>query len=241
MSLFQWPPSSSASANASVGLNGDPIPSDSTLIGGENSTGDLQPVSVDDSGNVNVNVINSELPAGAATEAKQDDQIALETSINGNVLITGQNTGKLADTTHIVGNPGTAPKFLLIGGTDGVDSYPLAADGSGNLKVSVQDSALPMGAATLAEQQTQTTVLNQIETDLVTVNSTIEQVDLDVQNFAAKSASALVSDAFDEQVINYVGATDKIDTIEYKAAGSTQATLTFSYDGSDRLTGIVKS
>lgn len=59
--------------------------------------------------------------------------------------------------------------------------------------------------------------------------------------FSAKSAAGFVPEAFDETVLTYVGATTRIDTVEYKLAGSTVATLTLSYDGSDRLDGVVKT
>jgi len=45
-SVVNQPPSASASANPSVGPNGSPIPSDSTLIGTKDASGNLQPASV---------------------------------------------------------------------------------------------------------------------------------------------------------------------------------------------------
>ncbi len=56
---------------------------------------------------------------------------------------------------------------------------------------------------------------------------------------SAKSAGSLAPVAHDEVVTTYVGATSKIDTVTYKLASATVKTLTFSYDGSDRLTGVV--
>jgi hypothetical protein len=57
----------------------------------------------------------------------------------------------------------------------------------------------------------------------------------------AKSAAALVPEQFDEQVISYVGATTDVSTVEYKLATVTVATLTLSYDGNNRLIGVVKT
>lgn len=59
----------SVSSNPSIGPNGSPIPTSSTLIAGKGPTGNETPVSVDTSGNQNVNVVSSVLPTGAATES----------------------------------------------------------------------------------------------------------------------------------------------------------------------------
>ncbi len=77
--------------------------------------------------------------------------------------------------------------------------------------VVVASSALPSGAAT--------------EASLALLN--------------AKSAGSLAPVAHDEVVTTYVGATSKINTVTYKLASATVKVLTFSYDGSDRLTGVV--
>jgi hypothetical protein len=59
--------------------------------------------------------------------------------------------------------------------------------------------------------------------------------------FSAKSMSAMINNPFDEVVVTYVGATTRIDTVVYKLATVTVNTLTLSYDGSDRLDGVVKT
>jgi hypothetical protein len=51
----------------------------------------------------------------------------------------------------------------------------------------------------------------------------------------------LVPVNFDELVISYVGATTDISSVVYKLASSTVATVTLSYDGSNRLIGVVRS
>lgn len=62
-----------------------------------------------------------------------------------------------------------------------------------------------------------------------------------LEAFSDKTAAGLVPEKFDEQVITYVGATTDIDTVTYKLASVTVAVLTMSYDGSNRLVGVVKS
>lgn len=85
--------------------------------------------------------------------------------------------------------------------------------GTGTFAVSAASLPLPTGAATEAT----------------------------LSAFSTKSQAGLVPEAFDEQVITYVGATDRISTVVYKLATVTVATLTMSYDGSDRLDGVVKT
>jgi hypothetical protein len=70
-------------------------------------------------------------------------------------------------------------------------------------------------------------------------NQTLEISELVKLN--GKTAAGLVPEKFDEQVITYVGATTDISTVTYKLATITVATLTMSYDGSNRLTGVVRT
>lgn len=92
MAAFYAKYPASVSTNPSVGLNGDPAPLSSTQVAGVGPDGDLHPISTDNNGNQNVNVISSAIPTGAATEAKQDTQIA---QVN---TILGRLTGALVPT-----------------------------------------------------------------------------------------------------------------------------------------------
>lgn len=110
---------------------------------------------------------------------------------------------------------------LAAGENPSGDLQPLQTNASGDLLVEINTET--SGLATLAEQQAQTTLLSSIDT---------------------KTASALVVEAFDYQAITYVGATTDIDQVIYKsggAGGTTVATLTMGYDGSNRLTSVTKS
>lgn len=95
--------------------------------------------------------------------------------------------------------------------------------GAGIPRVTVASDStivLPTGAATAANQTTEIAAIN---------------------TFSAKSASAFVNAPFDETVITYVGATTNIATVTYKLVGVTVNTLTMTYDGSNRLTDVVKT
>ena len=75
----------------------------------------------------------------------------------------------------------------------------------------------------------------------VAAEATLSTVSSTLTALTNKSAGALVPEAFDEIVLAYVGATTKVATATYKLATVTVATLTFTYDGSDRLTNTVAS
>lgn len=103
--LYIFPPGFGTSSNASVGTNGSPIPTSSTEIGGKNGSGNLTPVSVDASGNVNVNVVTSPLPAGSATAANQVTEIDLITSkLSGSLVPVAFDE---IDMTYVAAGPGT--------------------------------------------------------------------------------------------------------------------------------------
>lgn len=210
MSFFaRYPVTSAASTNPSVSPNLDPIPTSSTLIGGEDPSGDLRPVAVDSSGNIIVG--SSALPAGAATSANQATEIASLSSID--TKLSSQATAanqvlEIAELTSINTD------------TTSLDSKTVVVDTS---NVQVASSALPSGASTEAKQ-----------------DSTISVITA----FSDKTAGSLVPEAFDYQAITYVGATTDIDTVVYKtggSGGSTVATLTMGYDGSNRLTSVTRS
>lgn len=132
-------------------------------------------------------------------------------------------TGEIDLTEQAIGQDGSpAPADLkMAGGVDGSGNVQaLRTDSNGELQVDVLSSALPTGAATAALQTTGNTALSAL---------------------SAKTAAGLVPEQHDETVITYVGATTDIDTVTYKLGGVTVATLTMSYDGSNRLSGVVKS
>ena len=69
--FYTYPTSSITATNPSTGTNGSPAPTSSTEVAGIGADGNLHPISVDNTGNQNVNVISSTLPAGGATSALQ--------------------------------------------------------------------------------------------------------------------------------------------------------------------------
>lgn len=188
MSFYSQYPASSSGSNASVGGNGAPIPSSSTEVGAEDPSGNLQPLQVDATGALLVNLDTE--TAGLATAANQVLEIAELQDINSNTADVATETTLSALNAKVVAvNTGA---------------------------VVVASSALPAGAATEAS----------------------------LSAMSDKTAAALVPEAFDYQLITYVGATSAIDQVVYKLGGSggtTVATLTMAYDGSSRLSTVTKS
>lgn len=103
-------------------------------------------------------------------------------------------------------------------------------------------------------QLDQTALLTQIESSTQSL-PTIEADTADIlveetsqtallTDLEARLAGSLVPVAHDYLSITYVGATTDINTVTYKTGGSggtTVATLTMGYDGSNRLTSVIKS
>jgi hypothetical protein len=113
----------------------------------------------------------------------------------------------------------TLPIAYNAGATDAQTQRVVVANDQ-TIPISASSLPLPTGAATSALQ--------------TTGNSTLS-------SFSAKSGASMVAVAHDEVVVTYVGATTLISTVVYKLATVTVATLTFSYDGSNRLIGVVRS
>lgn len=87
---YIWPPTYATFSDPAEGTPGNPAPLVASQVGGIDPNGKLRTISVDPSGNQNVNVVSSVLPTGASTSANQTLEIT-------------QLTGIHADTTSIDG------------------------------------------------------------------------------------------------------------------------------------------
>jgi len=102
------------------------------------------------SGIWNINNVSGtvSLPTGAATSANQSTEItALQ----------------LLDDVVATDGSAALTKLYQVGGTDGTNAQILKTDTAGELQVDVLTSALPTGAASLTEQQTQTASLSVLD------------------------------------------------------------------------------
>jgi len=130
-----YPPVGISGSNASVGVNGNPIPADSTLVGGENPSGNLEPLQVDNSGNLLVSIgggLANPLPVSDATTHSE--------------LLTISGQLPLTLGAHLI-------------------AASLAVNIASDQVVPVSASALPLptGAATSALQTTGNTSLSSID------------------------------------------------------------------------------
>jgi hypothetical protein len=106
----------------------------------------------------------------------------------------------------------------------------VAAADTGN--VVIASSVLPTGAAS---ESTLSDVLTEVEE----INTQVTGMNTEISAINNRLAGSLAPVAYDEIVQTYVGATTNLDTVVYKLASVTVKTLTFSYDGSNRLSGVV--
>lgn len=99
---YTYPPGFATASNPSTGTPGTPAPASATLVGGETPGGLLEAISVDNSGNQNVNVVSSVLPTGASTSA-------LQTSGNASLSTIATNTPPLGQALAANSSPVVLP------------------------------------------------------------------------------------------------------------------------------------
>jgi len=95
-------------------------------------------------------------------------------------------------------NPSSVPSPRGMLGWDGANFYVLRTDAEGHLQIHALSSALPLGAATLAEQQTQTTALQLID-DL---RNALRSVDTDALQVRGEDQLFSVKARYTEAVVN---------------------------------------
>ncbi len=228
--FYSYPPISVVATNPSVGINGSPIPGSSTLVAGENPSGLEQPLQTDASGNLLVSIDPSAQPidvnltevGGAAVVLGQALMAASipvvlasnQSSVDVTVTSSALPAGAATEVT-LSSIDGKLPTVLGQTTSAGSLAVVIASDQS-PVAVSAASLPLPAGAATEAT----------------------------LSAFSDKTAGSLVPELHDYLDITYVGATTDIDTVVYKTGGSggtTVATLTMGYDGSNRLTSVTRS
>lgn len=123
----------------------------------------------------NVDVASSALPAGASTSANQTTIIGHLDGVEGLLTTIDGDTSTLAGAVS-----GTELQV------DVVAALPAGTNNIGD--VDVASSALPTGAATLAEQQTQTTSLAAIETAVEILDNAVSGSEMQVDVVAALPA-----------------------------------------------------
>lgn len=96
------------SDNDFAGPTGAPAPAEAGYVAGVDGNGNLVGLAVDATGQLFVDVVASALPSGAATEAKQDSEIALLTTIDADTSSIATNAATIAsNTTNIASDTAT--------------------------------------------------------------------------------------------------------------------------------------
>lgn len=187
--------------------------------------------------------------AGLATEAKQDvmigelqdanteldAQTVLLTSLDGKDFATQTTLNDLL-TTFIAEDFATETTVAALLAAFNAEDFAsettlnalltelqLKADLTETQPVSIASLPLPTGAATEA---------------------TVSAADTKLGELNARLGGSLAPVEHDELEITYVAAGNgagEVETVIYKLSAATVATLTLSYDASNRLTGVVKS
>lgn len=157
-----------------------------------------------------------------------------------------------------IGTPG-APAPTSATEIAGVDSagnlIPVSVDPAGIVNVNVASSTLPAGGSTAALQTAGNNILAGILLDQ-TNGTQITQISgtVPLPTGAATAANqttalsrlsgSLVPTAYNEIDLTYItsgNGTGQVGTAVYKLAAATVATLTLTYDASNRLSTVVKS
>lgn len=173
--IYTWPSQSVTATNPSVGINNTTIPASSTQVAGKSPTNVLRPLSVDETGELQVNVTDSVLPTGAATEAtllQVDADI-----VAGNAIlksIDAQAALLATEATLLTVKSDTAAIAASVASIDGKLANPMPVTGpltdaqlrASAVPVSAASLPLPTGAATEAKQDTGNASLASIDSKL---------------------------------------------------------------------------
>lgn len=187
----QYPPS--VSSNPSVGPNGAVAPTSSTEVGGVGPDGNLHPISTDNSGHINVNIVGTSPTPLPVTDAAAEASLA---SIDTKTPTQGQKTMAASSPVVIASDQSTLPVSAASlplptgASTAALQSNVQSAPGTpqtvaltiqGNaasvaVPVSVSSLPLPTGAATAALQSNVQSAAGTSATTLITVQGSVTGV-----------------------------------------------------------------
>ncbi len=105
------------------GPTGDPVPADAGFVGGVDQNGDLRGLAVDTDGQLQVDVLSSALPAGAATETTLS-AINTKTPALGQTTMTGSSPVVIANNQSAVPVSGA----VTVSGTVVASNFPTTVD-----------------------------------------------------------------------------------------------------------------
>ena len=110
------------------GPTGDPVPDDAAFVGGVDGSGDLRGLKVDTSGELQIDVVSSALPSGAATAARQDTGNTSLSSIDTKTPALGQAVMASSSPVVIASNQTDLPVAISTSSTISVENLPTTVD-----------------------------------------------------------------------------------------------------------------
>jgi hypothetical protein len=183
---------------------GSAVPATAQYIAGTDGT-NARGLKTDSSGELQIDVLSSALPSGAATAANQ--------STANTALSAIQTAVETLDNT-------VSGSELQV---DVVGALPAGDNNIGN--VDVVSSALPTGASTLAEQQSQTTHLATIAGDTTDIETAVELIDdtvatLGTTTYSEATTKGLIIGAVRRDAdTTLVDTTNEVGPVQMNAAG----------------------
>ena len=171
--------------------DGDPLPAKVKVAGGYDGAA-VQVLKTDAQGELQIDVLSSALPSGAATSAIQTDG-SQKTQIvdgSGNVISSTANAldVNLKSPITVDVSLDDSNDSVLVYGFDGAANQPIKTDAAGELQVDVLSSALPSGAATeatlatLATEATVATLATEATVATLATEATLSSIDGKIVN-----------------------------------------------------------
>jgi hypothetical protein len=142
-------------AEEALAADGGALPAQLKVMGGYDGSA-VQVIKTDAAGELQVDVLSSALPSGAATSAVQTDGTQKTQIVDGSGNVIG-STGNALDVNlktpiTVDVSLSQANDSVAVFGSDGATNRALKTDAAGELQIDVLSSALPSGAATAAKQ-----------------------------------------------------------------------------------------
>lgn len=199
--------------------------------------------------NAKFNTLGQKTSANSAPVVLASDQSAIPVSQSG-VWSTGRTWALSSGTDSVAAVQSGTWNINNISGTISLPTGASTAanQATGNASLASIDSKLnSLGQKTMANSAPVVIASDQSPVAISAASLPLPSgaaTEATLSAFSAKSASAFVTDPFDYQLITYVPAgpgAGQIDTVTWKlggAGGSTVASVTLAYDGSDRLSTV---
>lgn len=221
---YTWPSVSVQATNPSVDLNGaSPSAASSTLVAGQNPSGDQQPLQTNVSGDILAEVTSSVLPTGAATAANQTLEITQLTGIHTDTTALNGKTVHVDTGAVVVASSalpsGASTSSLQTSGNSSLTSLDGKTVHVDTGAVVIASSALPSGGATSALQTAGNASLASIDSKTPALGQALAAASTPVVLTAAQvsTLSALPTGAATEATLG------QINVSSAQTAGNTAA------------------